>query len=158
MYACLMATMMHSYCIPAHWLCALCVLVALISFAWMHTHTTCCLCGNFWSGITACLLQRGGDGWDIRYLPLRLLDPVPSDIEVARSQTPKKITELAKEIGLLPSEVRTCTRITCYLELVVCMYNRIAHFTTCMMYTVTLMCCFYKQPYFVCSTCRTRCN
>eukprot|EP00731_Ephydatia_muelleri_P024248 Em0016g519a len=46
-----------------------------------------------------------GDGWNIRYLPLKLLEPVPSDIEVARSQTPKKITELAKEIGLLPSEL-----------------------------------------------------
>ena len=47
--------------------------------------------------------------WTIRYLPLNLRDPVPSDIEVARSQTPKNVGELAREIGLLPSEVNaTC--------------------------------------------------
>ena len=39
------------------------------------------------------------------YLPLQLKDPVPSDIVVARSQTPKNVTILANEIGLLPSEV-----------------------------------------------------
>ena len=43
--------------------------------------------------------------WEIRYLPLSLVDPVPSDIEVARSQTPKHVAELAKEIGLLSREV-----------------------------------------------------
>ena len=43
--------------------------------------------------------------WTIRYLSLNLKDPVPSDIEVARSQTPKNVGELAREIGLLPSEV-----------------------------------------------------
>ncbi len=43
--------------------------------------------------------------WSVRYLPLKLLDPVPSDIEVARAQTPKNVSELASEIGLLPSEV-----------------------------------------------------
>lgn len=30
---------------------------------------------------------------------------VPSDIEVARAQTPKDVAALAEEIGLLPSEV-----------------------------------------------------
>ena len=39
------------------------------------------------------------------YLPLQLKDPVPSDIVVARSQTPKNVTILANEIGLIPSEV-----------------------------------------------------
>ena len=43
--------------------------------------------------------------WSISYLPLRVQDPVPSDITIARSQTPKKIMDLANEIGLLPSEV-----------------------------------------------------
>lgn len=53
-------------------------------------------------------LQVQGSGvWKIRYLPLKLLDPVPSDIEIARSQTPKPVSELAKEIGLLPKEVHS---------------------------------------------------
>lgn len=43
--------------------------------------------------------------WSISYLPLRVQDPVPSDITIARSQMPKKIMDLANEIGLLPSEV-----------------------------------------------------
>ncbi|XP_047484356.1 C-1-tetrahydrofolate synthase, cytoplasmic-like isoform X1 [Penaeus chinensis] len=43
--------------------------------------------------------------WKIRYLPLEPLEKVPSDIEVARAQTPKDIAELADEIGLLPPEV-----------------------------------------------------
>ena len=43
--------------------------------------------------------------WNMRYLPLHPLDPVPTDIVVARSQTPKNIVELAQEIGILDSEV-----------------------------------------------------
>ncbi|KAL2759069.1 hypothetical protein ACRALDRAFT_1062131 [Sodiomyces alcalophilus JCM 7366] len=38
-------------------------------------------------------------------LPLHLKDPVPSDIEVSRSQTPKKIARLAREIGVAPHEL-----------------------------------------------------
>ena len=38
-------------------------------------------------------------------LPLKLLDPVPSDIAVSKSQRPKHITHLAKEIGITPSEL-----------------------------------------------------
>ena len=30
---------------------------------------------------------------------------VPSDIEIARAQTPKDISQLADEIGILPSEI-----------------------------------------------------
>ena len=44
--------------------------------------------------------------WSIRFLPLWPMEPVPSDIEVARAQTPKHISELAREIGLRESEVR----------------------------------------------------
>ena len=51
------------------------------------------------------LLQPVSIEWGLRILPLQLLDPVPSDIVVARSQVPKPITELAEEIGLKPSEV-----------------------------------------------------
>ncbi|XP_071513286.1 C-1-tetrahydrofolate synthase, cytoplasmic isoform X1 [Panulirus ornatus] len=43
--------------------------------------------------------------WNIKYLPLELLDKVPSDIEIARAQTPKDVAELAAEIGLHDSEV-----------------------------------------------------
>ncbi|XP_002737032.1 C-1-tetrahydrofolate synthase, cytoplasmic-like [Saccoglossus kowalevskii] len=43
--------------------------------------------------------------WNIRYLPLELQDPVPSDIAVSRSQMPKHVQELAKELNLLPEEI-----------------------------------------------------
>jgi len=43
--------------------------------------------------------------WRLSLLPLHPLEKVPSDIEVARAQTPKDISVLAQEIGLLPSEV-----------------------------------------------------
>ena len=43
--------------------------------------------------------------WSLSYLPLKLKDPVPSDIAVARSQTPKNVSVLANEIGLLSNEV-----------------------------------------------------
>ena len=56
--------------------------------------------------VTGCFVwQVVGEPWNIRYLPLAPRDPVPSDIEVARSQTPKGIGELASEIGIRPSEV-----------------------------------------------------
>ena len=62
--------------------------------------------------------------WRLSLLPLHPLEKVPSDIEVgfykkpeigsscylcqvARAQTPKDISVLAHEIGLLPSEVLT---------------------------------------------------
>lgn len=38
-------------------------------------------------------------------LALELLDPVPSDVDISRAQKPKKITQVAEEMGLLPSEV-----------------------------------------------------
>ncbi|KAK3865534.1 hypothetical protein Pcinc_028863 [Petrolisthes cinctipes] len=43
--------------------------------------------------------------WKIRYLTLEPLEKVPSDIEVARAQTPKDVGEVADEIGLLENEV-----------------------------------------------------
>ncbi|KAK3935898.1 C-1-tetrahydrofolate synthase, cytoplasmic [Diplogelasinospora grovesii] len=33
-------------------------------------------------------------------LPLKLLDPVPSDIAISRAQVPKHITDIAKEVGI----------------------------------------------------------
>ena len=41
----------------------------------------------------------------MRYLPLDLQEPVPTDIEVSRAHTPKNVSELAYELGLLPDEV-----------------------------------------------------
>ncbi|CAB4486814.1 FTHFS-domain-containing protein [Rhizophagus irregularis] len=41
---------------------------------------------------------------DISLLPLKLLSPVPSDIDIASAQTPKPIKVLAEELGLSPSE------------------------------------------------------
>lgn len=38
-------------------------------------------------------------------LPLRLQEPVPSDIDVSRAQTPKQITRLAKEVGIASHEL-----------------------------------------------------
>ncbi|KAL1461543.1 hypothetical protein WDU94_013428 [Cyamophila willieti] len=42
--------------------------------------------------------------WNLHTLPLNLQSPVPSDIEIARSQDPKDISQLAQEIGLHTSE------------------------------------------------------
>ncbi|KAL6866038.1 tetrahydrofolate synthase [Amphichorda felina] len=38
-------------------------------------------------------------------LPLKLQDPVPSDIAVSRAQTPKQITRIAAEVGIAPHEL-----------------------------------------------------
>jgi methylenetetrahydrofolate dehydrogenase (NADP+)/methenyltetrahydrofolate cyclohydrolase/formyltetrahydrofolate synthetase len=41
----------------------------------------------------------------LKPLPLKLLQPVPSDIAVSRAQRPKLITKLAQEIGIAPHEL-----------------------------------------------------
>ncbi|KAK2700359.1 hypothetical protein QWA68_001275 [Fusarium oxysporum] len=38
-------------------------------------------------------------------LPLKLEEPVPSDIAVSRAQTPKEITRIAAEVGIAPHEL-----------------------------------------------------
>jgi methylenetetrahydrofolate dehydrogenase (NADP+)/methenyltetrahydrofolate cyclohydrolase/formyltetrahydrofolate synthetase len=43
--------------------------------------------------------------WRLRLLKLNLLRPVPSDIAIARAQAPKPISMLAKEVGILDSEL-----------------------------------------------------
>jgi methylenetetrahydrofolate dehydrogenase (NADP+)/methenyltetrahydrofolate cyclohydrolase/formyltetrahydrofolate synthetase len=43
--------------------------------------------------------------WNMRFLPLNPSDPVPSDIVVSRSQTPKNVVELAREMGILENEL-----------------------------------------------------
>ncbi|XP_046401734.1 C-1-tetrahydrofolate synthase, cytoplasmic-like [Ischnura elegans] len=42
--------------------------------------------------------------WNIKSIPLKLQEPVPSDLAIARAQIPKDITQLAEEIGLGGSE------------------------------------------------------
>ncbi len=58
-------------------------------------------------------------------LPLDLKTPVPSDIEIAMSQTPKHITELSKEIGLTPSELEPYGHTKAKISLDV--LNRLSH-------------------------------
>lgn len=48
--------------------------------------------------------------WRLRSLKLTPLTPVPSDIEISRAQTPKAVTQLAEEIGLLPEELEAYGR------------------------------------------------
>lgn len=43
--------------------------------------------------------------WKMRMLPLKLLKPVPADIDISRAQEPKQISVLAEEVGLLAAEV-----------------------------------------------------
>lgn len=52
------------------------------------------------------MAQNNNNGkWNISHLPLKLVRPVPSDIEIASAQTPKPITLVAKEVGILESEL-----------------------------------------------------
>ena len=50
-------------------------------------------------------------------LSLDIKEKVPSDIEIAMAQTPKDITTLAREIGLLPNEVENYGRYKAKIEL-----------------------------------------
>ncbi|KAF8136357.1 P-loop containing nucleoside triphosphate hydrolase protein [Boletus edulis] len=58
-------------------------------------------------------------------LPLDIKAKVPSDIEIAMAQTPKPITELAREIGLLPEELESYGKYKAKVELSV--LDRLAH-------------------------------
>ncbi|KAK3697531.1 hypothetical protein QZH41_019769 [Actinostola sp. cb2023] len=51
------------------------------------------------------LQQQKGGLWDISYLSLDIKHPVPSDIEISKSQFPKDIAQLGKEIGLKNHEL-----------------------------------------------------
>jgi len=50
-------------------------------------------------------------------LPLDIKEKVPSDIEIAMAQTPKNVTTLACEIGLLPNEVENYGKYKAKVEL-----------------------------------------
>lgn len=43
--------------------------------------------------------------WQMKYLPLNLETPIPSDIAISRSQKPKYVGDLAEELKLLPEEI-----------------------------------------------------
>ncbi|CAL8394177.1 unnamed protein product [Gadus morhua 'NCC'] len=51
------------------------------------------------------LQEQQYQDWSLRLLKLQPLNPVPSDIQISRAQTPKSVQQLAQEIGLLPGEL-----------------------------------------------------
>ena len=61
----------------------------------------------------------------IKPLKLNVLEKVPSDIEIAMAQTPKPVTQLAHEIGLLPEELESYGQYKAKVELSV--LERLAH-------------------------------
>ncbi len=50
-------------------------------------------------------------------LPLELKEKVPSDIEIALSQTPKPVAKIATELGVLPDEVESYGKYKAKIEL-----------------------------------------
>ncbi|CUS23902.1 LAQU0S12e02586g1_1 [Lachancea quebecensis] len=50
-------------------------------------------------------LSEGNKLPKITPLPIKLLNPVPSDIDISRAQVPKKIDVVAEELGIHPNEV-----------------------------------------------------
>ncbi|RDB21367.1 C-1-tetrahydrofolate synthase, cytoplasmic [Hypsizygus marmoreus] len=52
-------------------------------------------------------LWKKAHGRKVKPLKLNILENVPSDLDIARAQTPKPITQLAEEIGLLPNELES---------------------------------------------------
>lgn len=57
--------------------------------------------------------------------PITILDKVPADIEVARSQTPKPITQVAREIGVLSTELEPYGDVKAKVDLSI--LERLAH-------------------------------
>ncbi|KAG7275348.1 hypothetical protein CRUP_007904 [Coryphaenoides rupestris] len=56
------------------------------------------------------LQEQQYKAWSLRSLKLQPLTPVPSDIQISRSQAPKPVQQLAQEVGLLPSELEAYGR------------------------------------------------
>ena len=61
----------------------------------------------------------------VKPLKLNIKEKVPSDIEIASAQTPKPISHLAHEIGLLPDELESYGKYKAKVELSV--LDRLAH-------------------------------
>lgn len=53
----------------------------------------------------------------VKPLKLHLKEKVPSDIEIAMEQTPKRILQLAQEIGFLPDELESYGKYKAKVEL-----------------------------------------
>ncbi|KAJ3368839.1 tetrahydrofolate synthase [Kappamyces sp. JEL0680] len=51
--------------------------------------------------------HRDGHSTRVEYLKPVLLKPVPSDIDIAMAQTPKPVTQIGEELGLLPEELES---------------------------------------------------
>ncbi len=62
---------------------------------------------------------------NISPLPLKLETPVPSDIDISRAQTPKKITQVASELGISEGELEQYGHYKAKVSLDV--YNRLKH-------------------------------
>lgn len=45
-------------------------------------------------------LSRTSSSWNLKYLALRRINPVPSDSEISLAQTPNKIKNIARDIGI----------------------------------------------------------
>ncbi|KAI0273632.1 FTHFS-domain-containing protein [Gloeopeniophorella convolvens] len=63
----------------------------------------------------------------VKPLKLNIQEKVPSDIEIAMEQTPKPVTQLAQEIGLLPDELESYGKYKAKVELSV--LERLKHRT-----------------------------
>ena len=61
----------------------------------------------------------------VKPLKLNMLEKVPTDIEIAMAQTPKPITQLAEEIGVVPDELESYGKYKAKVELSV--LERLAH-------------------------------
>uniref|UniRef100_A0A8C1TVU7 Monofunctional C1-tetrahydrofolate synthase, mitochondrial n=1 Tax=Cyprinus carpio TaxID=7962 RepID=A0A8C1TVU7_CYPCA len=86
--------------------------------------------------------------WRLRPLKLQPLSPVPSDIEISRAQTPKPISQLAQEIGLLPEELEAYgnTKAKVHLSLL----NRLQHQPNGKYVLVFYI--MFLIPYFLCES------
>ncbi len=68
---------------------------------------------------------ESNSAWDIDLLPLKRVDPVPADIQIAKSHSPKDIGLLASEIRLLDSELELYGKKKAKVNLSV--LNRLQH-------------------------------
>uniref|UniRef100_A0A8C1JYZ4 formate--tetrahydrofolate ligase n=1 Tax=Cyprinus carpio TaxID=7962 RepID=A0A8C1JYZ4_CYPCA len=83
------------------------------------------ICQHVVRSSTRWIQEQQYQPWRLRPLKLQPLSPVPSDIEISRAQTPKPISQLAQEIGLLPEELEAYgnTKAKVHLSLL----NRFQH-------------------------------
>ncbi|CAB3977525.1 C-1-tetrahydrofolate synthase, cytoplasmic [Paramuricea clavata] len=63
------------------------------------------------------ILQQKAGLWEIKFLPLNILRPVPSDIEISKAQDPKNIQQLASEVGIQRYELELYGTKKCKVSL-----------------------------------------